>query len=88
AEANQLNHLKGIFIETSFPNRMEDIAGLTRHLTPQGLARELEKLHQQETEVYIFHRKLNHDEEIAQELQDLSGGHRIHILHDGQSIHL
>ncbi len=87
-EANQTSHLKGIFIETSFPNRMEDMAGLTRHLTPRGLARELAKLHRQETEVYIFHRKLNHGEEIALELQDLSDGHRIHVLHDGQSIHL
>lgn len=86
--ANGTNHLKGIFIETSFPNRMEDMAGLTCHLTPRGLARELEKLRHKETGVYVFHLKLHHDEEIAQELQELPDGHRIHILRDGQRVHL
>jgi len=91
AEANQSDHLKGIFIETSFPNRMEEMASLTGHLTPRGLARELAKLRHKGAGVYVFHLKLHHDAEIAQELldlQDLSNGFRIHVLHDGQRIHL
>jgi cAMP phosphodiesterase len=88
AEANSRSRLKGIFIETSLPNRMEELAGLTRHLTPRGLAGELENLRHKEAEIYVFHVKLHHDEEIEQELRDLPDGRRIHLLRDGQTIHL
>jgi cAMP phosphodiesterase len=88
AEANEKSHLKGIFIETSFPNKMEELACLTGHLTPQGLAGELEKLRHKEAGVYVSHLKLHHDEEITKELQDLPDGRRIHLLRDGQRIHL
>jgi cAMP phosphodiesterase len=88
AEASEKSHLKAIFIETSLPNRLEELARLTRHLTPHGLAGELEKLHQEEAEVYVFHVKLHHDEEIEKELRDLPDSRRIHLLRDGQRIHL
>jgi cAMP phosphodiesterase len=88
AEANAKSRLKGIFIETSLPNRMEELAVLTRHLTPRGLAGELAKLRHKEAEVYVFHVKLHHDEEIEKELRELPDGRRIHLLRDGQTIHL
>jgi cAMP phosphodiesterase len=87
-EANGKSQLKGIFIETSFPNRMEEMARLTGHLTPRGLAAELAKLRHKKAGVYVFHVKLHHDEEIETELRDLPDGRRIHLLRDGQRIHL
>lgn len=88
AEVNKKSQLKGIFIETSLPNRMEEMARLTGHLTPRGLAGELEKLRHKETGVYVFHVKLNHAEEIEKELRELPDARRIHLLRDGQRIHL
>lgn len=88
AEANKKSQLQGIFIETSFPNRMAEMARLTGHLTPRGLAGELAKLRHKEAGVYVSHLKLRHDEEIEQELRDLPDGRRIHLLRDGQRIHL
>ena len=67
---------------------MEEMARLTGHLTPRGLAGELAKLRHKEAEVYVSHLKLRHDEEIEQELRDLPDGRRIHLLRDGQRIHL
>ena len=87
-QANEKTHLKSIFIETSLPNRLEETACMTGHLTPKSLARELEKLNHKDVPVYVFHVKLHHDEEIEKELHDLPDHGRIHVLHDGQRIHL
>jgi len=85
-EANRCDNLKGIFIEVSFPNRMEELAALTRHLTPRTLSRELEKLRHKEAGVYVFHLKLQHDAEITRELLELPQKKKIHILRDGEKI--
>ncbi len=42
--ANNISNLKAIFIETSLPNSMKDVADMTGHLTPSGLEEELKKL--------------------------------------------
>ncbi|MBN1546298.1 MAG: 3',5'-cyclic-nucleotide phosphodiesterase [Syntrophaceae bacterium] len=86
AEANSISHLRAVFIETSLPNRLENLARITGHLTPRMLAGELEKLADHETGVYVFHVKLQHDEEIEMELRKLPGAERIHVLRDGQRI--
>jgi hypothetical protein len=37
-------NLCAIVLEASFPNRLQDLAEISRHLTPQTLTRELDKL--------------------------------------------
>jgi len=88
AHANEKKHLKSIFVETSLPNRLEELARVTCHLTPRGLAGELAKLNRKDIPIHVFHVKLHHGEEIARELQDLPGHNRISVLRDGQRIRL
>jgi ribonuclease BN (tRNA processing enzyme) len=37
AEANVIPNLRAVFVETSLPNRQEDLAQVTCHLTPRML---------------------------------------------------
>lgn len=79
--------IRAIFVETSLPGQLEDVAELTGHLTPAGLARELEKLGPSAAEVYLYHMKIPYRDQIRQEVAALGNSH-IHVLRDGQVIHL
>lgn len=60
--------LAAVFVETSFPDRLESMARETGHLTPKLLVRELAKLDKPEVPVKIFHMKPQYLEEISAEL--------------------
>lgn len=60
--------LAAVFVETSFPNRLEELALATGHLTPSLLSRELAKLDKPEVPVKIFHMKPQYLDEIRAEL--------------------
>jgi len=60
--------LAAVFVETSFPDRLETLALETGHLTPTLLAKELAKLDKPEVPVKIFHMKPQYLEEISAEL--------------------
>jgi len=60
--------LAAVFVETSFPNRLETLAFETGHLTPALLDLELAKLDKPEVPVKIFHMKPQYLEEISAEL--------------------
>ena len=60
--------LAAVFVETSFPDRMETLALETGHLTPTLLVKELAKLDKPEVPVKIFHMKPQYLEEISAEL--------------------
>ena len=87
-EANKVDQLRAVFVETSLPNRQEELARVTRHLTPRTLAGELDKMNNRDVPVYVFHVKMNYDEEIEQEIRNLPHAERIHVLRDDQRIHL
>ena len=57
-----------MFVETSFPGRLELLAQQTGHLTPGMLIKELDKLDKPEVPVKIFHMKPQYLEEIGAEL--------------------
>ena len=42
--ANELPHLKAVFLETCFPNAMADVAARAEHLTPATFALEVRKI--------------------------------------------
>ncbi len=69
--ANAARGLQAIIAETSFPNRLEDLAEKSGHLTPQSLRRELKKLKGKAT-VYAQHLKPQFAPEIVRELAELS----------------
>ena len=64
--------LRGAFIETSFPNRLEDLALKSGHMTPAMLNTQLAKLDRNDVPVYIFHMKQQYLDELHSELSQLN----------------
>lgn len=54
--ANESEHLRGVWIDTSFDNALQPIADVSGHLTPQTLASELRQL-EADTPVLLHHLK-------------------------------
>jgi ribonuclease BN (tRNA processing enzyme) len=65
--ANATPDLKALITECSFPNRLQAVADISRHLTPSTLAVELAKLHRR-VPVFIYHFKPPYVEELRAEL--------------------
>ena len=85
--ANRIKNLKAIFVETSLPDSMGDVADMTGHLTPSTLKKELKKLNSLETDLYLYHIKLQCHQSIQNEVA-LIKNRKIHILKDGQVIQI
>ena len=81
--ANETDNLRAVFIETSFDNSMQDVADISKHLTPRTLAAELEKL-QRPVPVYLHHLKPPCVEQIRREVADL-GRPGIHFVEQGRT---
>ncbi|MBI1894401.1 MAG: 3',5'-cyclic-nucleotide phosphodiesterase [Candidatus Rokubacteria bacterium] len=77
--------LKAVFAECSFPNRMEELAVATGHLTPALLRRELDRL-PASFSVHVFHLKPAFYEETAEEVARLDAP--IKLLKDGELLTL
>jgi cAMP phosphodiesterase len=69
-EAKKIKNLRAVFIETSFPNRLQGLADLSGHLTPKALHREMCKSGLK-IPFYVFHIKAMYVEEVQQEIADL-----------------
>jgi len=80
-------NLSGVVLEASFPNRLQELADLSRHLTPQTLAKEIEKLGNPSVPILVTHLKPQYREEIIKELEKMKGC-RVKILKDGDSLQL
>ena len=85
--ANGLNNLKAIFVETSLPDSMADVAEITGHLTPSRLADELSKLHRNSLNVYLYHVKPQYFDRVSEEVEHLNNDN-VRLLHDGETIML
>ena len=64
--------LRGAFIETSFPNRLDELARRSGHMTPAVLEQQLAKLDRADVPVYVFHMKQQYLEELRVELAQVS----------------
>lgn len=76
---NQSPHLNALFIETSFPNSLSELAAQSGHLTPQALTRELAKLTHRNADIYAVHLKPAHRANIIGELAALKNP-RLHVI--------
>lgn len=83
--ANARNDVNAIFIETSFPNDMIDVAEAAGHLTPASLNEELKKLSLESPDVYLYHLKPQYYDLIQREV-DLIKRNNIRILNEGEII--
>ncbi len=79
--------LKAAFIETSFPNKMVELAKISKHLTPALFAQEFKKLGRPDLPVYIYHVKPRFRQEIIRELEQLKV-RNLTVLDEGQEIHV
>ncbi len=79
--------LNCLIIETSFPNKMRDMAVLTGHLTPQLLKEEIMKIKQMPEHIYITHPKPQHFKVIKAELERLKIKN-LKLLKDGDIIRI
>ncbi|MDA1000484.1 MAG: 3',5'-cyclic-nucleotide phosphodiesterase [bacterium] len=68
--ARQTENLKAILTEVSFPNRLEGIANVSKHLTPDLLKKELVKM-PRDVPIYLYHEKIRFSEEIRADLAAL-----------------
>jgi ribonuclease BN (tRNA processing enzyme) len=64
-----LNHnLKALFVEVSFPNRLEELARLSRHLTPSLLGQGIEGRLPVTVQIFAYHIKPRYIDEVVAEL--------------------
>ena len=83
--AKDATGLKAAFIESSFPNDMDELARVAKHLTPALLAEEFAKMARPELPVYAYHLKPRFREQIRQELGQLGIRH-LTALEEGQTL--
>jgi cAMP phosphodiesterase len=77
--------LKAAFVETSFPNRMADLAFASKHLTPALFEKEFHKIGRADLPVYLYHMKPRQRLEIEREVRQLSLK-QVRFLDEGQEI--
>jgi ribonuclease BN (tRNA processing enzyme) len=68
--ANALPDLKAVFLEATFPNEMQWLADVSRHLTPATFAGEVRKL-TRPVRLVAMHLKARYQAEVAAQLQAL-----------------
>jgi len=80
---NAARNLKYLIIETAFPNKERDVAVASKHLCPQMLAEELEKM-RANPEVYITHLKPGEGALTMREIGQAAGRWRPRMLENNQ----
>ena len=70
-EAQDLNRLKAIILETSFPNKLQKVADDSDHLTPNTLKKELNKFNAEGIPIYLYHIKPKFLDEIKKEIESI-----------------
>jgi ribonuclease BN (tRNA processing enzyme) len=70
--ARTIPGIRAVFMECAFPNRLAELAAVSRHLTPELVRREREKL-PRDVPVWIYHVKPQFADETAEELSRIGG---------------
>jgi cAMP phosphodiesterase len=81
--ARAMRGLKALIVETAFPSRLEGLARVSGHLTPDMLRREIDKM-PADVPIWIYHIKPQLFEETAEELANIDPT-RIHTLEQGKT---
>jgi len=84
-EAGKAKNLKGIIVDTSFPNNMDFVAGASGHFTPAQLHEDLNKAKvRNSVPIYIYHIKPVHKKRVIKELKAL-GRKNVKVLQEGKT---
>ena len=85
AEAKKAKNLKGIIVDTSFPNSMDFVAGLSGHFTPAQLHADLRSAKVgNDVPIYIYHIKPVHKRRVIRELGAL-GRTNVKVMQEGKT---
>jgi ribonuclease BN (tRNA processing enzyme) len=84
--ANRTSNLKAVITEVSFPNRMQAVADVSLHLTPNTLAKELAKL-KRDVSVYLYHLKPPYLDELRAQIAATAFPHPVQELRQGETYH-
>ena len=84
--ANSTEDLAACITECSFPNRLQNVADVSLHLSPQTLAVELAKL-TRDVPVHIYHFKPPYVEELRAELAATRFNRTVHELEQDRVYH-
>ncbi len=68
---NSLPSLDAVLVECAFPDELADLAAISHHLTPTGLASELAKLQRTDCEIYVSNIKPMYREETLAQIAKL-----------------
>jgi ribonuclease BN (tRNA processing enzyme) len=86
--ARRVRDLRAVFIEASFPNRLQKLADRSGHLTPQTMVKELEKINiSKQVRIFLYHMKPLHLKEIQKDVYALRMKN-VSILEAGRKITL
>lgn len=83
--ANGIIDLKAVFVETSFPNEMTELAQISKHLTPNMLKEELKKFKRSDIPVYVVHMKPQYLDILKEEIRGVDYPN-LHLLEQGQEL--
>lgn len=84
--ARGLRWLRAVILECAFPNRLDRLAEVARHMTPDLIQRELGKL-PADVPIWVFHVKPQFFEETAEELSRIDSG-RVTIIEQDKTYSL
>ncbi len=84
--AREMRGLKALIVETAFPDRLDALARVSGHLTPEMLRREIDKM-PPDVPIWIFHIKPQLFQETAEQLARIDPA-RIHTLEQGKTYSL
>ncbi|UCE03778.1 MAG: 3',5'-cyclic-nucleotide phosphodiesterase [Candidatus Latescibacterota bacterium] len=79
------DRITALLVETSFPNRLDSLAEVSGHLTPERLQRELAKLEVGDVPIFIYHVKEATRAETESELKALPDP-RLRLLEPGMTL--
>jgi len=82
-EVNLEKNLSVVLVECAFPNKLDELARISHHLTPKSLKKELKKNSHKNFLTYIVNLKPMYRDEIVQEIEELEM-ENLQILEVGQ----
>ncbi|GLR64096.1 MBL fold metallo-hydrolase [Marinospirillum insulare] len=83
-ELNRLGKLDVLMTECAFPNRLDELAKLAKHLTPALLSEFIQALEHTPKQVWLSHLKPSQTKEIKAELAQLNLQTKMHLLESGE----
>ena len=88
-EINNNKTIKSLIIECSFPDKLENLATLTKHLTPSLIAKQLQNLKRKNISIFFYHLKPTYKKELLNDIKK----HKLlnyqgKILKEGDVIHI